>query len=73
MAVWGQPKGLRSTVPQARENVLLAGEWKAMAAGTWEKVWACRRIKAPLLGRVRGGRMDCHSYLSACKQGQLRL
>ena len=38
MAVWGQPERLRS-------GVLQAGEWKAKAEGTWEKVWACRRTR----------------------------
>ena len=35
--------------------MLQAGEWNATAEGTWEKVWAHRRSKAPLLGRARGG------------------
>ena len=29
-----------------------------MAEGTWEEVWALRRSKAPLLGRVRGGGVE---------------
>ena len=29
-----------------------AGEWKATAEGTWEKVRTHRRDKEPLLGRV---------------------
>ena len=33
MAVWGQPEGLKSSVPWA-------GEWKAKAEGTQEEVWA---------------------------------
>ena len=37
------------------KGVLLAGEWNTMAEGNWEKVWACKRNKAPLLERVRGG------------------
>ena len=32
-------------------NTLRAGEWKATAEGTWEKVWTHRRDKAPVLGR----------------------
>ena len=32
--------------------MLWAGEWNAMAGGTREKVWAHRRSKAPLLGRL---------------------
>ena len=42
--VWGQPKGQGSSV------LLRAGEWKATTEGTREKVWTCRRVKAPLLG-----------------------
>ena len=42
-----------------------AGEWNAMAEGTWEKVWASRRSKAPLLGRERGGGADHHRNLPA--------
>ena len=34
--------------------MLWAGEWNAMAEGTQEKVWAHRRSKVQLLGRVRG-------------------
>ena len=44
-AWWGSGK------PQAEE-------WNATAEGTREKVWACRRGKAPLLGRARGGGVD---------------
>ena len=52
LAVFGQPEGLRSIATQAGESgVLQAGEWKAMAEGTPEKVWTHRRGKAPLLGR----------------------
>ena len=32
-------------------STLRAGEWKAMAEGTQEKVWTHRRGKAQLLGR----------------------
>ena len=32
-------------------KVLRAGDWKATREGTQEKVWACRRDIAPLLGR----------------------
>ena len=45
--------------------MLWAGEWNATAEGTQEKVWACRRSKAPLLGRVRGGWADGHRNLPA--------
>ena len=31
--------------------MLRAGEWKATAEETLEKVWTCRRGKAPLLQR----------------------
>ena len=55
LTVWGQPWGLRSDVPWA-------GEWNAMAEGNWEKVWACRRSKVPLLCKVRGG-ANCHRNL----------
>ena len=44
LVVWRQPKGLQS-------SMLRAGEWKAMAEGTREKVQTCRRDKVPLLGR----------------------
>ena len=36
-------------------NVLRAGEWKATTEGTCEKVWTCRRDKAPVLGRGNEG------------------
>ena len=36
-----------------------------MVEGTWEKVWTCRRGRAPLLGRVRGEGADCHRKLPA--------
>ena len=53
LAVW------RHNAPGAREQctmgrgsgMLRAGEWKAMAEGTWEKIWTCRRGKVPLVGR----------------------
>ena len=32
-------------------GTLMAGEWKAMEKGTWEKIQTHRRDKAPLLGR----------------------
>lgn len=44
-------------------GVLWDGEWKAMTEGTREKVWACRRSKAPLLVRVRVGGADGHRNL----------
>ena len=36
-----------------------------MAERTQEKVWAHRKIKAPLLGKARGGGADSHRTLSA--------
>ena len=44
----------------------MGGEWNAMAEGTREKVWAHRRSKVPLLGRVRAGGEDRHRNLPAC-------
>ena len=43
LAVWGQPKGLRSSVPWA-------GVWNAMGEGIQEKVWACRRARLDCWG-----------------------
>ena len=52
LVVWNQPKGQGSSVLLVeRSGTLRAGEWKAMAEGTQEKVWTHRRDKAPLLGR----------------------
>ena len=48
-AVWRQTEGLGNIVPQA-------GEGSATAEGNWEGVWDCRRSKATLLGRTKGGR-----------------
>ena len=36
------------------------GEGNTKADGTQEKVWTCRKIKVPLLGRVRRGGVDYH-------------
>jgi len=41
-------------------GVLQAGELNAMAEGIQEEAWACRRGKASLLGRARGGGGDHH-------------
>ena len=41
---WGWHEGLRSSASRAKEG-------NTTAEGTWEKVWTCRRGKAPLLGR----------------------
>ena len=46
--------------------MLHAQESNAMAEGTLEKVWAHRRSKVPLSGRVREGRADHHRNLPAC-------
>ena len=49
-----------------------------MAEGTWEKVCAHWRGKAPLLGRARGGGADCHRKLPsldcahACRRSEGR-
>ena len=46
LVVWRQPEGLDSSVPWAwKQNVT--------TKGTREEVWAHRRSKLPLLGRVR--------------------
>ena len=55
LAVWGQPEGLRSSVPWAGEQCAMTGEWNAMAERTWEEVWAFKRSKEPLLWRAREG------------------
>ena len=44
-------------------SVLQAVEWNAMAEGTLDKVWACRRSKVLLLGTVRGGGVEHHRNL----------
>ena len=44
-------------------SVLWVGEQDAIAERTWDKVWACRRSKAPLLERERGGETDSHRNL----------
>ena len=51
-----QPEGLGHGVPWA-------GEQNATSKGTQEEVWACRRRKVPLLGRVRVGGADRHRNL----------
>ena len=53
-------------MPQARE-------WNAMAKGTQEVVWAYRRSKAPLLGRVRGGVADQNRNLLVHSKGLIYL
>ena len=44
-------------------SVPQAGEGNATAEGTQQKVQTCRRGKAPLLGRVKGGGADRHRKL----------
>ena len=56
---WRPPEGLGS-------SVLRAGEENATAEGTCEEVWASKRGKAPLLGKVRGGGSDSHGNLFPC-------
>ena len=46
-------------------SVLWAEEWNTTAEGTWKKVWANRRSKEPLLGRVRGGGVEHHRNIPA--------
>ena len=43
-----------------------------MAEGTQEEVWGSRRSKSPLLGRARGGGVDCHRNIfpCTCKESQ---
>ena len=41
-------------------------KWNATANGTQEEVWACRKSKMPLLGRVRGGGVDYHRNVFPC-------
>ena len=51
LAVWKQPEG-------ARKWCAKGWELTATAKGTREEAWACRRSKAPLLGRTREGGVD---------------
>ena len=44
-------------------GVLQAGEQNITEEKTQEKVWAQRRSKVPLLGRVKGGGVDHHGNL----------
>ena len=55
LTVWRQPEGLGSVVPQA-------GEQNTIAKGIQEVVWA-REKQGALLGRARGGGVDCHRNL----------
>ena len=62
LAVWRQPKGLRSTVPWAGDSELQTGEWNTTAEGTTEEAWDSRRSKAPFLGRTRGISLCTHRF-----------
>ena len=46
----------------------MVGEQSTTAMGTQEEIWACRRRKAPLLGKARGRGADHHRsiFLYAC-------
>ena len=53
---------------EQRSGTLQSGEGNATAEETQEKVQTYRRgkrVKAPLLGRVRGGEVDFHRNLPA--------
>ena len=60
-----QPEGLGSSAPQAEER-------STTAEGAWEKAWANRRTKGPLLERAGGGEAEylalTKEYLSPCIQ-----
>ena len=64
LAVWRQPEEV--VCQRLRSGMPWAGECNATAEGTWEEVWAHRRSKAPLLGRVRGSGADCHRNIFLC-------
>ena len=53
MAVWRQLEGLGNSMPWVCEQ-------NTTAKGTWKDVWAHRRSKAPLWGRVRGRGEEHH-------------
>ena len=61
-----QSEGLRSGVPGVREQ-------RATAEGTQEEVWAQRRSKAPLLGRVAGGEVDRHRNIFPCTRADSQM
>ena len=58
LAMWRQPEGLGSGAPWP-------GEPSATAEGNQE-IWACRKSKVPLWGRVRRGRVDHHMNIFLC-------
>ena len=61
----------------AGSGVLWAPEWSTVAEGTKERVWAHRRIKAPLLGRMRGEgvyhnkNLPAHMHMGSQRVGHL--
>ena len=59
LAVWRQPEGLRRCV-------LWAGKQSATVEGNQEEAWDLRRGRAPLLKRVRGRGVDCHTNIFLC-------
>ena len=62
--------GCVDTAEGLGNNVPPSVEWNATTEGTLEEIWAHRRIKALLLGRVRGGGADCHRNLFPYKHSQ---
>ena len=63
LAVWGEPKGLRSAVPWAGEQCATGWGVEHQGRGNPGEGLDGRRSKVPLLGRVRGGGADCHRNL----------
>ena len=49
-----------------------AGEGNTTAEGTQGKVQTLRRVKVPLLGRVRGGGVDHHKKLPELERAHAR-
>ena len=66
LSMWRQPEELGSDAPWA-------GEQSITAEGTGEEAWACRRSKAPLMGRVSGGGTAHHRNIITytCMHGLL--
>ena len=55
-------------------GVLQAGEWNTTAEGTQEEVWAHRRSKAPLMGRMKRGGVDLHKRaLNICELSETQV
>ena len=57
LAVWRQSEGLSSSVPQVGDQCAAGWGMEHYDRGNH------RRSKAPLLGRVRGGKVYCHRNL----------